>query len=96
MPRAKPVATAKIPSEPTFSRRSYVPSLKRTSAGNLGGPNDPTAHGRFDHGGEVFYVGAHGIFDANRHVLVIDWRTKHGAIYEQATVTDPHGVTLKA
>ena len=63
--------------------------------GKLGGPNDPVAHGRFDHEGETFYVGMHGIFDANRDVMVLDWRTKHGELYEQATVADPRGVTVK-
>jgi DNA helicase IV len=67
----------------------------KTYAGRLGGPDEPVAYGRFDHDGEIFYVGMHGIFDNERELLVIDWRTDHGALYERATAADPVGVTVE-
>jgi hypothetical protein len=42
--------------------------------------------------GEPRYVGRIGLRDANRDVLLIDWRAPAAAVFYQATHADPHGV----
>ncbi len=41
---------------------------------------------------EPRYVGRIGLRDANRDVLLIDWRAPAAAVFYQATHADPHGV----
>jgi DNA helicase IV len=41
---------------------------------------------------EPRYVGRIGLRDANRDVLLIDWRAPASAVFYQATHADPHGV----
>ncbi|HEX4189633.1 MAG TPA: UvrD-helicase domain-containing protein [Marmoricola sp.] len=52
--------------------------------------------GRLDMRSEVDpeprYVGRIGLRDANRDVLLIDWRAPASAVFYQATHADPHGV----
>ncbi len=41
---------------------------------------------------EPRYVGRIGLRDANRDILLIDWRAPAAAVFYQATHADPHGV----
>ena len=55
--------------------------------------------GRLDMRAEVDdeprYVGRIGLRDANRDVLLIDWRAPAAAVFYQATHADPHGVVRR-
>jgi hypothetical protein len=49
--------------------------------------------GRLDlHDGETRYVGRLGLRDADREVLLVDWRAPAAAVFYQATAQDPAGV----
>lgn len=54
------------------------------------------AHGavRLDDG-DVIYVGRDTIWDEDKDVLVVNWRSPAGELYERATAKDPLGVALK-
>lgn len=72
-----------------------VQKAAKAHAATLGEPDEAVAYGRFDLDGQAYYIGKHAISDEQREKLVINWQTNFGALYEQATVTDPHGVERK-
>ena len=62
----------------------------------LGAPDVEVAHGAMAlDDGEVLYIGRNTIWDQDKDVLVINWRTEIGERYERATVHEPVGVARK-
>ncbi|GAB4007139.1 HelD family protein [Nocardioides ultimimeridianus] len=71
-------------------------SQNRNYLAKLAPADVAVAHGsiRLDDG-EVVYVGRDTIWDEAKDILVVNWRTQIGELYERATVQDPRGVALK-
>lgn len=65
-------------------------------AEQLAGPDVAVAHGAIAlEDGEVLYIGRNSIWDESRDILVVNWRTEIGELYERATVQDTCGVARK-
>ena len=68
----------------------------RSYAEQLASPDVEVAHGSVAlEDGEILYVGRNSIWDESRDILVVNWRTNIGELYERATVQDPCGVARK-
>jgi len=62
----------------------------------LAAAHDGLVFGRLDlRDGETRYVGRLGLRDADRDVLLVDWRAPAAAIFYQATAQDPAGVVRR-
>jgi DNA helicase IV len=69
-------------------------ATKRLSA--LNAAHDGLVFGRLDLGtGEQRYIGRIGVRDAEREILLIDWRAPAAAVFYQATAADPSGVVRR-
>ncbi len=67
---------------------------RRLSA--LNAAHDGLVFGRLDlAGGEPRYIGRIGVRDADREILLVDWRAPAAAIFYQATGQDPAGVVRR-
>lgn len=62
----------------------------------LDAAHDGLVFGRLDmSGGELRYIGRLGLRDADREVLLIDWRAPAASVFYQATAQDPAGVVRR-
>lgn len=67
---------------------------KRLNA--LHAAHDGLVFGRLDlTGGEPRYIGRIGVRDADREIILIDWRAPAAAVFYQATAQDPAGVVRR-
>ena len=67
---------------------------KRIAA--LNAAHEGLVFGRLDlRGGEKHYIGRIGVRDAEREVLLIDWRAPAASVFYQATAQDPAGVVRR-
>ena len=67
---------------------------RRLSA--LNAAHDGLVFGRLSmRGGESRYIGRIGVRDADREILLIDWRAPAAAIFYQATAQEPSGVVRR-
>lgn len=84
---------------PTAGGRHDVKALVKTNRGyaeSLAPPESEVAHGQIAlEDGEVYYIGKNSIADGDRDLLVINWRSKMGEMYERATPQEPGEVTRK-
>jgi hypothetical protein len=66
-------------------------ATKRMSA--LDAAHEGVVFGRLDlSGGEARYIGRIGVRDADREILLVDWRAPAASVFYQATAQDPAGV----
>lgn len=69
-------------------------ATRRLSA--LNAAHDGLVFGRLDlQGGEARYIGRIGVRDAEREILLVDWRAPAAAVFYQATAQDPTGVVRR-
>ncbi len=69
-------------------------ATRRLSA--LNAAHDGLVFGRLDlQGGEARYIGRIGVRDAEREILLVDWRAPAAALFYQATAQDPTGVVRR-
>lgn len=69
-------------------------ATKRLSA--LNAAHDGLVFGRLDLGdGEARYIGRIGVRDADREILLIDWRAPAASVFYRATAQDPAGVVRR-
>ncbi len=62
----------------------------------LNAAHDGLVFGRLDLGtGEARYIGRIGVRDAEREILLIDWRAPAASVFYQATAADPAGVVRR-
>ncbi|GAA1744650.1 HelD family protein [Aeromicrobium alkaliterrae] len=62
----------------------------------LNAAHDGLVFGRLDLGtGEPRYIGRIGVRDAEREILLIDWRAPAASVFYQATAADPAGVVRR-
>lgn len=86
--------TASAAAGPTKTM-SAVRRAGEEQAAALGGPDEAVAFGKFDRGGESFYVGKHLISSDDHDPLVVSWQAPAAEAYYKATIQDPLGVTRK-
>lgn len=64
----------------------------------LGPPDEAVAFGRLDYDSELtdkIYVGRYAIWDEDNEVVVANWKSDVGRIYQEASLADSLGVTRK-
>ncbi|WP_269304784.1 HelD family protein [Aeromicrobium sp. HA] len=67
---------------------------RRLSA--LHAAHDGLVFGRLDlDGGEARYIGRIGVRDADREIILVDWRAPAASVFYQATAQDPAGVVRR-
>ncbi|MFI5911535.1 HelD family protein [Dactylosporangium sp. NPDC051541] len=69
--------------------------FRRSRRDALATADQEVAFGRLDQADEVFYVGKETIFDDQRQVLVVNWKTPIGGLYYEASHENPHGLARK-
>lgn len=58
--------------------------------------DDQVAHGSITlEDGETYHVGKLPVFTEDRDALVVSWQSEKGALYNQASYSDPRGLTSK-
>ncbi|GAA4657804.1 HelD family protein [Arthrobacter cryoconiti] len=58
--------------------------------------DDQVAHGSITlEDGETYHVGKLPVFTEDRDALVVSWQSEKGALYNQASYSDPRGLTAK-
>ncbi|WP_433609627.1 HelD family protein [Dactylosporangium sp. CA-139114] len=74
----------------------WLAGFRRGRRDALAAPDQDVAFGRIDQEDrEHFYIGRETIFDDERQVLVVNWKTPIGELYYEASHDDPRGLARK-
>ncbi len=89
-------ARARLGNEGGLVERDAMVFQAARRLATLNGAHDGLVFGRLDmRDGSSQYIGRVGLRDANREVLLIDWRAPAAAVFYQATAAAPDGVVRR-
>lgn len=89
-------ARARLGNEGGLVERDAIVFQASRRLASLDAAHDGLVFGRLDmHHGDTRYIGRLGLRDADRDVLLIDWRAPAAAVFYQATAQDPAGVVRR-